>query len=80
MENIEVSAKIVKKFEKLKKEIGKLYPAQNLDNDQILDAMINGFLDSLEYMKAHPQEIHKHNEHECCGSWKCEDDWTCKCC
>lgn len=81
MEKIEASAKIVKKFEKLKKEIKKIYPAQDLDNDQILDAMINWFLDSLEYMKAHPQEIHQHHDdHECCGSGKCEDDWKCKCC
>ncbi len=43
--------------------------------------MINGFFDSLEYMKKEAKHHHHHDDdHECCGSGKCEDDGECKCC
>lgn len=77
--NIQVSEKIIKEFEKLKEELAKIYPGQKLDNDQILEAMIAGFFDSLEYMKKEAKH-HHHGDHECCGSGKCEDDGECKCC
>ena len=71
--NITASEKTIKEFERLKEEIAKIYPGQNLSNDQILEAMIAGFFDSLEYMKKEAKHHHD-DDHECCGSGKCEDD------
>jgi hypothetical protein len=79
MAHIEVSEKIVKEFERLKKTLQELSPGQNITDDQIMDAMVQGFFDSLAYMKkqaeeAHHGHHHHHGDHECCGSGKCEDD------
>lgn len=51
MAHIEVSEKMVKEFERLKAELKTIYNGQELSNDQIMEAMVGGFFDSLAYMK-----------------------------
>lgn len=90
MTQIEVSEKTLNEFNRLLTELNKLYPNQKLSNDQIMEAMIGWFFDSLAYMQ-NQTEAHNHwhdNHHwhqhnhddECCGgSDECENkkDWAC---
>lgn len=82
--SIEVSEKTLKEFEDLKEAIKEIYQGHEINNDQVLEAMIAWFFDSLQHIKnaqagAH-WHSHDHWDHECCGEGKCEDDWDCKCC
>lgn len=61
MAHIEVSDKTLAEFNRLLEELNKLYPNQKLANDQIMEAMIGGFFDSLTYMK---QQAEAHHGHE----------------
>ena len=69
MTQIEVSEKVFEEFQRLKEEIKNMYNWQELSNDQIMEAMIWGFFDSLEYMKK--EQTNQHNHHDCC--WGAED-------
>ena len=86
MVKIEVSEKTAAEFERLKAEVSKLYEGdgEEVSNDLIMEAMIGWFFDSLAYMQKEAHEghghHHHHDDHECCGSGKCEDDGDCKCC
>lgn len=65
MANIQVTDKTFAEFNRLLAELHKLYPGQKLSNDQIMEAMIGGFFDSLVYMKKQAETHHEHND-ECC--------------
>ena len=69
MKHIELSEKTVQEFEKLKVALKEVYNWQEISDDQILEAMIMWFWDSLEHIK-NAQHGHHHNGHDCCG--KCE--------
>lgn len=79
MTNIEVSEKVAKEFNRLQKELKDIYWWQELSNDQIMEAMIGWFFDSLAYMKKE-KEGHGNGDTGCCG-WDddCENkkDWEC---
>lgn len=87
MAHIEVSDKTVAEFNKLLAELNKLYPQQKLSNDQIMEAMIGWFFDSLTYIQKQSEEHHWHHHHEhnhdswCCG-WdeNCENKKDGECC
>ena len=80
--NIEVSKEVWDEYVRLKWEIKKIW-WQEVDDDQIVSAMIWGFFDSLEYMKKANMEWHNHDhshQHndECCGGkWDdcCGEKW-----
>jgi len=61
MAHIEVSEKMVKEFDRLKAELKELYQGQELSNDQIMEAMVGGFFDSLAYMKKESAGHHGHH-------------------
>ena len=60
MAQIEVSEKTLAEFNRLLSELHTLYPQQTLSNDQIMEAMIGGFFDSLAYMQKQA-DTHGHN-------------------
>ncbi len=70
MATITVSQHIADEFERLKKELHTLSPKQEITDDQIMEAMIWWFFDSLDHMK------HHHKDHECCWA---HDDCTGDC-
>lgn len=83
MAQIEVSDKTLTEFNKLLDELHKLYPQQKLSNDQIMEAMIGGFFDSLAYMQKQAEwhHEHHHNHDECCGgSDNCKNKEDSECC
>ena len=86
MAQITVSDKILAEFNRLLAELHTLYPKQELSNDQIMEAMIGGFFDSLSYMKkgaegGHAHHGHHHEDGECCGgSDDCENKKDGECC
>lgn len=83
MAHIEVSEKVAKEFDRLQAELKALYQGQELSNDQIMEAMIGGFFDSLAYMKKEAEAHHGHNHHHdgCCGgSDDCENKKDGQCC
>ena len=84
MAHIEVSEKVAKEFERLKSELKGIYNGQELPNDQIMEAMIGGFFDSLAYMKKESEGHkghHHHGDDECCGgSDDCENKKDGECC
>ncbi len=86
MTHIEVSEKTLAEFNRLLDELHKLYPNQKLSNDQIMEAMIGGFFDSLAYMKKEAEAHHGHHHHAhgsdgCCGgSDDCENKKDGACC
>ena len=83
MAHIEVSEKVVKEFERLQAELKAMYQGQELSNDQIMEAMIGGFFDSLAYMKQQAEAHHGHHHHHdgCCGgSDDCENKKDGACC
>ncbi len=83
MTHIEVSEKTLAEFNRLLAELHTLYPQQQLSNDQIMEAMIGGFFDSLAYMKKQSEWHHgHHHDHDgCCGgSDTCENKKDGECC
>ncbi len=83
MTHIEVSEKTLAEFNRLLAELHKLYPNQKLSNDQIMEAMIGWFFDSLTYMKqqAEAHHGHHHSHDGCCGgSHDCENKKNDECC
>lgn len=79
MAQIEVSDKTLVEFNKLLDELHKLYPQQKLNNDQIMEAMIGWFFDSLAYMQKQAEGHHEHHHHdhshgECCWWKECDND------
>ena len=86
MAQITVSDKILAEFNRLLAELHTLYPQQELSNDQIMEAMIGGFFDSLAYMKKQSEGHahhghHHHGEDGCCGgSDDCENKKDGECC
>lgn len=78
--NIEVSKEVRDEYVRLKWEIKNLW-WQEIDDGQVMWAMIWGFFDSLEYMKTHQHEHnherwHQHDHDWCCG-WHWEEDHEC---
>lgn len=83
MTHIEVSEKTLSEFNRLLDELHKIYPNQQLSNDQIMEAMIWGFFDSLTYIKKEAEAHHCHHHHHdwCCwGSDDCENKKDGECC
>lgn len=76
MAHITVSQHIADEFEKLKKELHDLSPEQEITDEQIMEAMIWWFFDSLDHMK---KNHHHHKDHECCGEHDDCDGDTCSC-
>ena len=88
--SIEVSKEVWDEYLRLKWEIKKMW-WQEIDDEQIMSAMIWWFFDSLEYMKNAKMHEHGHDhwhhhdkEDWCCGGkwddccgWKW-DDCSCK--
>lgn len=75
--SIEVSKEVLDEYIRLKWEINKMW-WHEIDDDQVMSAMIWGFFDSLEYMKNANIKWHEHNhEWECCGWEKKDDDHEC---
>lgn len=78
--NIEVSKEVRDEYVRLKWEIKNLW-WQEIDDDQVMWAMIWGFFDSLEYMKNHQHEHNHehwhHHDHDWCCGWHWEEDHEC---
>ncbi len=73
MAKIEISDEILESFDKLKIELDRIYAPKKLTNDEIMEAMIGWFFDSLEHMQKDAEEWH-----ECCGGdWDCDNDGWC---
>ncbi len=82
MAHIEVSDKTLAEFNRLLEELNKLYPNQKLANDQIMEAMIGGFFDSLTYMKQQAEAHHGHEHKDWCCGWNdnCDNKKDDECC
>lgn len=79
--NIEVSKEIRDEYVRLKGEIKKMW-WQEIDDDQVMWAMIWWFFDSLEYMKnakahEHSHDHWHHHDHEWCCGWHEDEDHEC---
>ncbi|AHB41033.1 hypothetical protein P148_SR1C00001G0226 [candidate division SR1 bacterium RAAC1_SR1_1] len=85
MAHIEVSDKTLAEFNRLLAELHIIYPTQKLSNDQIMEAMVGGFFDSLAYMQKQTEaqhgHHHAHKEEGCCGGDDdCENKKDGACC
>lgn len=74
MTHIEASKEIIQEFEALKKELKEVYPGKELNNDEVLGAMIAGFFDSLAHMKGQAGHHHAHGGGGCCGGEEEKDE------
>lgn len=74
--SIEVSKEVWDEYVRLKWEIKKMW-WQEISDDNVLEAMIGWFFDSLEYMKK--ANVEWHHDHWHWDEWCCGGKWD-DCC